>query len=189
MLRPPASQPPSPPPEQPVEQPVLLGKFMPQVNQVEKRGQGKGAKGQTNNKSKMAKGQAWTNGKGNTNWKGSNNRGVANGQYNGQHNAPTGWNDRKGGWDDWEQKCEWSESWRLQWRGAAAKQPQQWNQDQKLCIATFIFMAGTSVEACFSNIRSVAIPIETATCSRGRIKGRENMGKLEFKTIEGTHIT
>ena len=120
---------------------------------------GKGWNNKGQAKGKMAKGQTWTNGKGNTNWKGSNNRGVANGQYNGQ-----------------------------QQHGHHNTQ-QQWNQDQKLCIATFIFMAGTSVEACFSNIRSVAIPIETATCSRGRIKGRENMGKQEFKTIEGTHIT
>ena len=161
------------------------------------KGKGWNNKGQA--KGKMAKGQTWTNGNGNTTWKGSNNRGVANGQYNGQHNAQHGhhnshrrsteWNDWEEKWDDWEEKGEWSESWRSQWRGAEPKQPQQWNQDQKLCIATFIFMAGTSFEACVSNIRSVAIPIETATCSRRRIKGRVNMGKQEFKTIEGTYIT
>ena len=36
---------------------------------------------------------------------------------------------------------------------------------------------------------SPCFEVETATCSRRRIKGRENMGKQEFKTIEGTHIT
>ena len=98
-------------------------------------------------KGKRAKGQTWTNG-GNTTWKGSNNRSVANGQYNGQHNAQHCRQDnhrRSTEWNYWE-KGEWSESWRSQWRVAEAKQPQQWNQDQKLCIATFIFMAGTLSE-------------------------------------------
>ena len=126
------------------------------------KGKGWSNKGQW--KRKMAKGQIWTNGNGNTTWKVSNNW----------------WNK----WYDWN--CEW---WRAQWHNAEPKRPQQWKQDQKLCIATFIFMAGT-FETCFSNIRSVAIPIETATCSsRRRIKGRENIGKKEFKTIEGTDIT
>ena len=96
------------------------------------------------------------------------------------------WNNWWEKWGGWEENCEWYDSW----HSAEPKRPQQWKQDQKLCIATFIFMAGTSVETCFSNIRSVAIPIETATCSsRRRIKGRENIGKKEFKTIEGTDIT
>ena len=65
-------------------------------------------------KGKMAKGQTWTNGNGNTTWKVSNNRGVANGQHNAQHGhhnshrRATGWNHWEK-WDDWEEKREWSE--------------------------------------------------------------------------------
>ena len=189
QLRPPASQQPQwqTPPPPPQYAPVFAPGFQAKYMKGDAKGKGWNNKGQA--KGQRAKGQTWTNG-GNTTWKGSNNRSVANGQYNGQHNAQhcrhnnrrpsTEWNHCKK-WDDREDKGEWSGYWLSQWR--RAEPPQQWKKDQKLCMATFIwfiFMAGTSVEACFSNIRIAAIGIE----SRGRGANRGcAMGKCWLNVL------